>query len=381
MASASLHPGLIVSNLGRHFLVEKSDGQRIICHSRGKKSLGVVGDCVLWQASGDAGTIEKIQTRRNLFYRQDELRTKSFAANLDQILILIAAEPAFSSKQLSRALIAAEAVQIKPLIVLNKSDLAESFARAWDWLEPYRRMGYPVLRMALKTASTADQATLLSLMSGKTTLLLGPSGAGKSTLINWLKPGALAQTAEISRALNSGKHIECDTVVFSGDWIPENELARKTNLNICAGSRAPEVDSFGRTRQPGVFAIGNAVHPAEASDLCALNAHRAVDAIRSWLNDGEWSNSAVAVRVQSPLLHTWPSLVTRDDANARMLLRVSKFVEPHSRITVLQAGKTIYSTNHRRTIVTNRSFTLPMRWANQVDPTLGDVEIAVTSSV
>ena len=103
--------------------------------------------------------------------------------------------------------------------------------------------------------------------------------------------------------------------------------------------------------------------------------------MRSWLNDGEWSNSAVAVRVQSPLLHTWPSLVTRDDANARMLLRVSKFVEPHSRITVLQAGKTIYSTNHRRTIVTNRSFTLPMRWANQVDPTLGDVEIAVTSSV
>ena len=181
--------------------------------------------------------------------------------------------------------------------------------------------------------------------------------------------------------LNSGKHIECDTVVFSGDWIPENELARKTNLDICAGSRAPEVDSFGRTRQPGVFAIGNAVHPAEASDLCALNAHRAVDAIRSWLNDGEWSKNAVAVRVQSPLLHTWPSLVTRDDANARMLLRVSKFVEPHSRIKVLQAGKTIYSTNHRRTIVTNRSFTLPMRWANQVDPKLGDVEIAITSSV
>ncbi|GDX57033.1 putative ribosome biogenesis GTPase RsgA [Comamonadaceae bacterium] len=216
MASASLHPGLIVSNLGRHFLVEKSDGQRIICHSRGKKSLGVVGDSVLWQASGDAGTIEKIQTRRNLFYRQDELRTKSFAANLDQILILIAAEPAFSSKQLSRALIAAEAVQIKPLIVLNKSDLAESFARAWDWLEPYRRMGYPVLRMALKTASTADQATLLSLMSGKTTLLLGPSGAGKSTLINWLKPGALAQTAEISRALNSGKHTTTSTTWY---WV------------------------------------------------------------------------------------------------------------------------------------------------------------------
>lgn len=216
MAAAPLHPGLIVSNLGRHFLVEKSDGQRIICHSRGKKGLGVVGDNVLWQASEDSGTIEKIQTRRNLFYRQDQLRTKSFAANLDQILILIAAEPAFSSKQLSRALIAAEAAQIKPLIGLNKSDLVQPFAQAWDWLEPYRRIGYQVLPMALKTANAADRAALLGLMSGKTTLLLGPSGAGKSTLINWLKPGALAQTAEISRALNSGKHTTTSTTWY---WV------------------------------------------------------------------------------------------------------------------------------------------------------------------
>jgi hypothetical protein len=60
-------------------------------------------------ATGDEGVIEKIEPRRNLFYRQDEIRTKSFAANLDQVLILIAAEPEFSESQLARALIAAEA--------------------------------------------------------------------------------------------------------------------------------------------------------------------------------------------------------------------------------------------------------------------------------
>jgi len=72
----ALQGGLIVANYGRHFLVETADGRRVICHSRGKKSQGVVGDKVLWQASQDEGTIEKIETRRNLFYRQDDVRTK-----------------------------------------------------------------------------------------------------------------------------------------------------------------------------------------------------------------------------------------------------------------------------------------------------------------
>jgi len=218
MTSAPLSEGLIVANHGRHFLVEKSDGNRLICHSRGKKSLGVVGDKVLWQASGDEGTIEKIEARRNLFYRQDDMRTKSFAANLDQILILIAAEPAFSSSQLSRALIAAEAAGITPVVALNKSDLAQPFEQAWGWLEPYRRMNYEVLRLTLRLIAESERAALLNIFGGKTTLVLGPSGAGKSTLINLLKPGALAQTGEISQALNSGKHTTTRTTWY---WVDD----------------------------------------------------------------------------------------------------------------------------------------------------------------
>ncbi len=218
MASEPLSEGLIVANHGRHFLVEKSDGDRLICHSRGKKSLGVVGDRVLWQATGDEGTIEKIEARRNLFFRQDDMRTKSFASNLDQILILIAAEPAFSSSQLSRALIAAEAAGITPVIALNKSDLAQPFSQAWDWLEPYRRMNYQVLRLTLRLTGEAERSALLNIFDGKTTLVLGPSGSGKSTLINLLKPGALAQTGEISQALNSGKHTTTRTTWY---WVDD----------------------------------------------------------------------------------------------------------------------------------------------------------------
>ena len=222
MATPTLEPGLVIAGHGRHVWVETPDGRRLICHPRGKKSQTVVGDQVLWQASEDEGTIEKVLPRKNLFYRQDEIRTKSFAANLDQLLILIAAEPEFSESQLTRALIAAEAQQIRPIIALNKSDITEPFARAWDRLLVYREMGYTLLSLALKPKGDSTAATelkdLLDVMLGKTTLILGPSGSGKSTLINRLLPHADVLTNEISTALNSGKHTTTSTSLY---WVDE----------------------------------------------------------------------------------------------------------------------------------------------------------------
>lgn len=229
---AALQPGLVVSAHGRHCVVETPAGQRVICHPRGKKLAVVVGDRVRWLPSRDEGTIERIDTRRNLLYRQDEVRTKSFAANLDQVLILVAAEPEFSEHQLARALIACEAEHIDPLIVLNKADLAAPFARAWQRLAPYRAMGYTVLGLAAKpraALAAGDAAVerldaLAARLHGRTTLILGPSGAGKSTLINRLVPGADAQTSEISQALNSGKHTTTTTTWY---WL---DAARQSAL-------------------------------------------------------------------------------------------------------------------------------------------------------
>lgn len=222
--AAAQRGGLVVASHGRHCVVETEDGARRICHPRGKKSQAVVGDRVFWQPApvgqGSEGTIERVQERRNLFYRQDEIRTKSFAANLDQILILLAAEPVFSEMQLARALIAAEAAGIEPLIALNKNDLPEPFARAWERLAPYRSMGepapYPVLALSLASAPEAARDMLMPLLAGKTTLVLGPSGAGKSTLVNLLVPGATVLTAEISQALNSGRHTTTSTALY---WV------------------------------------------------------------------------------------------------------------------------------------------------------------------
>lgn len=217
--------GLVVAAHGRHCLVETPGGERVICHPRGKKSQVVVGDRVAWQASRDEGTVEQVLARRNLLYRQDEIRTKAFAANLDRVLILIAAEPEFSESQLARALIACEQAGIEPLVALNKSDLVEPFARAWQRLLPYRHMGYGVLPLSLREAGEVDRAHLLAHLSGRTTLVLGPSGSGKSTLVNLLVPMALAQTGEISQALNSGRHTTTST-----SWYWVGDPAERTGL-------------------------------------------------------------------------------------------------------------------------------------------------------
>ena len=216
MADPESQAGLVVASHGRHCLVETADGERRLCHARGKKNETVVGDRVRWKPTGDEGVIEKVEPRRNLFYRQDEIRTKSFAANLDQVLVLIAAEPEFSEMQLTRALIAAEAQHIPPLVGLNKSDLAQPFARASARLAPYAGMGYQVLRLALRHSAGADREQLMEHLRGKTTLVLGPSGSGKSTLINLLVPQAQVLTGEISQALNSGKHTTTATTLY---WV------------------------------------------------------------------------------------------------------------------------------------------------------------------
>ena len=197
--------GRVVSGHGRHVVVEAADGSRLLCHARGKKSEYVVGDRVLWQRTGDEGVVEATLPRQNLLYRQDAWKTKAFAANLDQLLVVVAAEPVFSESQLARSLIAARAAAIPARIVLNKHDLP-TWAAAKARLAPYVAMGVDVIGVALKKDPALAHALLAPLLADRTTLVLGPSGAGKSTLVNLLVSDAKAQVGEISEALNTGRH-------------------------------------------------------------------------------------------------------------------------------------------------------------------------------
>jgi ribosome biogenesis GTPase len=211
----SSHTGLVVGAHGRHCVVETPERQRILCHRRGKKGDCVVGDRVQWTPTGDGGVIEQVLPRRSLLWRQDRWRSKSFAANIDRLLVLVAASPPMDEGLLARALVAAAHADIPAHVLLNKTDLPEADA-ARERLEPYRRMGVPVLEVSLKRDPAGSRATLQPLAAQGITLLLGASGVGKSTLINTLVPDAAAQVGDLSRALNAGRHT---TTTTSWYWL------------------------------------------------------------------------------------------------------------------------------------------------------------------
>jgi ribosome biogenesis GTPase / thiamine phosphate phosphatase len=241
--SGILH-GQIIAAFGRQYLVRLDDGSEIACLTRGKKSEVACGDVVEVQRTADPSTelrtgaqavIERIAPRRSLLHRSDAFREKLIAANVTQIIVVVATEPSFSDELLARCLVAAFDQKLEVLIVLNKCDLPAAAAAARKRLIPYTAIGYRVLELSAKnptdpsTLKISEQPALRELegrlppppergrivegvdalrpfLHGHTSVLVGQSGMGKSTLINALLPEAQAATREISTALDSGKH-------------------------------------------------------------------------------------------------------------------------------------------------------------------------------
>ena len=213
-ADPSLLDGRIIAAHGRQYIVELGYGSRLPCFPRGKKSEVAVGDRVgIARASADQGVIEVVETRRSLLYRSNEIRQKLIAANVDQLVVVVATEPAFSDELLTRSLLAAEDQEIIPLIVLNKCDLSERVATARARLQLFATLGYRILELSARDHAEALRPEL----QGRTSVLVGQSGMGKSTLVNALIPDAGAATREISLALDSGKHTTTHATLYHLD--------------------------------------------------------------------------------------------------------------------------------------------------------------------
>ena len=208
---------------------------------RGKKGGVACGDRVELQlTTAGQGVIETIKPRKSLLYRSDSFKEKIIAANVTQIIIVVAAIPSFSEELINRCLVAVENENINALIVLNKADLAELTQTAMGILSLYRDLGYPVLQLS----AINDVSALQPYLKGHLTVLAGQSGMGKSTLLNALIPEARRATAEISVALDSGchttthsqlYHIDADSAIIDSPGIQEFGLNHIKEENLAYG--------------------------------------------------------------------------------------------------------------------------------------------------
>lgn len=209
--------GIIIAAHGRHYLAE-SEGRRLQCVTRGKKTNVAVGDLVdLTLTSPDQAVIDNIQERKTLLYRSDQYKSKLLAANVTQLFIVVATEPGYTDDLVSRALVAAEAAGIAARLILNKVDVTENLERTRARLEMYTAMGYPVHEVSAKGRPEQTVDTLAPLLAHQSTILIGQSGMGKSSLINLLIPDADIATREISAALDTGKHTTTFTRLYHLD--------------------------------------------------------------------------------------------------------------------------------------------------------------------
>jgi ribosome biogenesis GTPase / thiamine phosphate phosphatase len=195
--------GLVVGNFGRRYLVELAASEVLTCVPRGKRSALACGDRVeVARTSPGEGVVEAVDPRSTLLYRSDQFRQKLIAANVTQVVIVLAVVPGFYEELLNRCLVGAEHQRLSCLIVLNKFDLANEDSTAMDRLKLYTDLGYRVTPLSAKR----DVSPLRPALDGHTSVLVGQSGMGKSTIINALIPGTGAATADLSAALNAGRH-------------------------------------------------------------------------------------------------------------------------------------------------------------------------------
>ena len=205
--------GLVVASYGKRYEVELTDKARISCVTRGKKTDLACGDIVNIKLTDKAeGVVESSQPRKSLLYRSNAFKSKILASNVTQIIIVLATQPSFYEALLNRCLVAAEAAKIKPLIVLNKCDLAGA-DDAKNRLKLYQDLGYQVLHLSAKQ----DIATLKPYLVNHQSVLVGQSGMGKSTIINALLPNQNVRTQIMSEALDSGKHTTTATHLYHLD--------------------------------------------------------------------------------------------------------------------------------------------------------------------
>jgi thioredoxin reductase len=174
--------------------------------------------------------------------------------------------------------------------------------------------------------------------------------------------------------------IECDTVVTTGDWIPDHELARTAGLAMDSATRGPLVDASLRTSVPGVFAVGNLLHPVDTADGAALDGRHVAPKVRDWLSGKKPVLHEIRVRTCAPFRWVTPQLIAPDGGVAPrgdLLFWVDEYHRT-PRLRAVQDGRIVGQSRTLWPAAPGRIYRAPWSLVSAADPSGGDVTVELT---
>ncbi|GAA2868763.1 FAD-dependent oxidoreductase [Streptosporangium fragile] len=217
------------------------------------------------------------------------------------------------------------------------------------------------------------------LFSAPGRLLFGTRVATRTRVTRIIGRPAL-EAVEIENLDTGARRIvECDTLVLTGDWIPDHELARTGGIALDPGTKGPLVDSALRTDRPGVFAAGNVLHPVDTADIAALDGVHVARSVLAWLDGRGTPAGQVRLVADPPFRWVAPEILRPGDpapARRRLLLWTDRHI-PFPRIVLRQSGKVVASRRLWWPAAPGRVFRVPSDVLRGVDPAGGTVHVGV----
>ncbi len=217
--NAQQQTGRVIVRHGRSLLLRCADGSSV--HAMFRANLGevVCGDNVVWQGTDNGeGVVVAIQPRDTALSRPGfGGQEKAIAANISQLVVVLACQPEPTGYMSDQYLIAAERIGVRGLICLNKADLLDEEARSRfrERFAHYETIGYPVIQISAKTEHGLDP--LREHLRDQTSILVGQSGVGKSSLVNALIPRQQILEGSLSAATGLGRHTTSAATLYQLD--------------------------------------------------------------------------------------------------------------------------------------------------------------------
>jgi thioredoxin reductase len=174
--------------------------------------------------------------------------------------------------------------------------------------------------------------------------------------------------------------VECDTVVFTGDWIPDYELSHSGGLEFDTYSHSPKVDLDLHTSVEGVFAAGNLIHAAETADVAALSGRYAARSVQDYLQRKMWSHNRLIIEVDAPLLWVSPQMIAPEQSqtpHGHFILRVSEFLK-RPLLEVWQGQRRLWQQRYWK-MIPNLPVHVGDNWLKQVDRAGGNIQFRIVT--